>query len=202
MSRPFFYKLLEVPSVFEAVGRIVAPGAERDVLRQLERVLARLPKATKILDVGCGPASVLWKLGLEPVGLDHSPSYVAAFRRGGREAVEGSAESLPFPDHSFDAVWSFALLHHIPDDVARKALVEMLRVCRPGGSVVVFDAVMPEPAWRRPLAWALRRLDRGEFMRAQDQLEALLPGRQDWELSRIDYSLSGLEGAFLIRRPA
>ncbi|MBI3298601.1 MAG: class I SAM-dependent methyltransferase [Elusimicrobia bacterium] len=202
MGRPFFYDFLSVPAVFRAMQTLVAPGAEQDILRHLEGILSGLPKAGRILDVGCGPDSWLWKVGLDPVGVDLDTRYVDAFNelRPSR-AVVGSAEQLPFPDHSFDAVWSFGLLHHVPENVAAQAVREMVRVCAPGGAVVVFDAVLPEPAWKRPAAWAIRSLDRGEFMRSQAQLEALFPDRGSWDLTRIDYARSGLEGAFLVRKP-
>ena len=45
------------------------------------------------------------------------------------------ATKLPYPDASFDLVYSISVVEHIPDDTA--ALSEMLRVTRPGGRVIV-----------------------------------------------------------------
>lgn len=199
MSRLNIYQLLEFPAVFRMVQGLVAPGAEADLLELLGPVFAELPKAARILDVGCGPSSWLWKLGMDPVGVDVSPSYVKAFKSAGGIAHLGSADELPFPDKSFDAVWSFALFHHLDEATAQRTLSEMARVCCRPGYLFIFDSVMPETPWKRPFAWAVRRLDRGEHVRSQTELERLLPDRKSWEVRRIEYARTGLEGAFLIR---
>ena len=49
--------------------------------------------------------------------------------------VRSDAETLPFADASFDAVYSFGVLHHTPD--TRGAIEEIRRVLRPGGRAVV-----------------------------------------------------------------
>jgi SAM-dependent methyltransferase len=86
------------------------------------------------------------------------------------------------------------LLHHLSDGEARGAVGEMIRICRPCGYIVIFDAVLPEPAWQRPVAKILRRLDRGRFMRTQADLESFLVRREAWTCERISYSFIGLEG--------
>ncbi|NOZ06391.1 MAG: class I SAM-dependent methyltransferase [Chloroflexi bacterium] len=52
------------------------------------------------------------------------------------------AEGLPFPDDTFDLVTCRLGLHHFPHP--RQAVAEMVRVCRPGGSVGLVDNVVPE----------------------------------------------------------
>lgn len=44
---------------------------------------------------------------------------------------QGDAESLPYPDDSFDLVYSWGVIHHTPDTI--RAAGEILRVLRPGG---------------------------------------------------------------------
>ncbi len=105
----------------------------------------------------------------------------------------GSANMLPFPSASFGEVWSIGMFHHLPDHVAQGALSEMMRVCRPDGHVVIFDAVLPVRAWQRPLAYILRRADRGRFVRPQAVFEALLPQRSRWSVERVPYSHTGME---------
>jgi ubiquinone/menaquinone biosynthesis C-methylase UbiE len=51
------------------------------------------------------------------------------------ELRQGSALDLPFPDHSFDMVFSHGVLHHIPD--IKQAQQEIHRVLRPGGELVM-----------------------------------------------------------------
>lgn len=152
-----------------------------------------------MLDVGCGPFSLLWRLALKPVGVDRSTARIRAYRSGGLGCV-GSAAALPFAAGTFDAVASLGMLHHLGDDEAARALAEMRRVTKPGGPVVVFDAVLPEPAWRRPLAWAIRQADRGGFMRGEAALCELLSVAGTWHVDRFTYAATGLEGVVCVQR--
>jgi SAM-dependent methyltransferase len=120
--------------------------ADADIL-DLIRAAARLTPALRVLDVACGPGLV--SLALAPhashvTGLDLTPAMLGKARdlqrhRGLANLAWdlGRADSLPYPAEAFDAVvtrWSF---HHLLDPGA--ALAEMVRVCRPGGRVVVAD---------------------------------------------------------------
>ena len=186
------YGLLDIPWVYGCSQQFFAPGAAVAVTRAIRRLLQRLPPARIIVDVGCGPSSWLKRVGLQPVGVDRSWPYVARYGHGAR-AVMALADALPFASRSVDAVWSFFLFHHVPDDVARTAVSEMLRICRPGGSVVVCDGVMPRSAWRRPIAYAIRRWDRGAFMRREDEVRSLLPSHARFRAERMTYAFNGLE---------
>lgn len=99
-----------------------------------------------VLDVGCGTGAVSRRLvenGAQVWGLDFSPGMLTAARElsQGKERltfVEGSADSLPFEDNSFDYVTNAFSFHHYPD--AMDALGEMRRVLKPGGEVYLCDA--------------------------------------------------------------
>jgi SAM-dependent methyltransferase len=71
---------------------------------------------------------------------DISPGMVATLTSNAArlglavKAVRADAESLPFPDQSFDLVLGHAVLHHLPN--LRKAFAEFHRVLRPGGRLV------------------------------------------------------------------
>lgn len=70
---------------------------------------------------------------------DISPGMVAALHRNAQrlglsvETARADAESLPFPDASFDLVLGHAVLHHLPN--LRRAFAEFHRVLRPGGRI-------------------------------------------------------------------
>jgi len=197
MKERSIYRQLERPWLYRLSQTLLAPGNQKAIMNRIGKLLTHLPPATRILDVGCGPSSWLWQAGLRPIGLDLSVAYTASYNQQGGVAVTGSAAALPFSDNTFDGVWSIALLHHLPDDLARQTVNEMLRVCRPHGYIAIFDAVLPEPAWHRPLAYALRRLDRGKFMRRENELKNLLPPRESFGLERFTYTYNGLEAVLV-----
>lgn len=194
LREAWVYRVLDRPSVYRLAQRVLSPGAEKHFHRKLLEVWRDLPPVSRVLDVACGPSSRLWSIGMRPIGLDLSYGYAAAFHRAGGTCVTGSAVQLPFADGSMDGVWSQGLLHHLPDAVARQAVREMCRVTAPGGCIVIWDSVLPDPAWRRPIAYAIRKLDRGRFVRHEEQLLSLLPSRLSWRIERFTYSYIGLEG--------
>jgi len=90
-----------------------------------------------ILDLGCGDGQLTERIvgaGATVTGIDASSKMVAAARARGIAAEEGSAESLPYADHSFGAVFSNAALHWVRGQDAMVA--EVRRVLRPGGRFV------------------------------------------------------------------
>jgi ubiquinone/menaquinone biosynthesis C-methylase UbiE len=94
----------------------------------------RLESGMRVLDVGCGKGFLVKDLmlecsGLEAFGLDIS--HYAVLRCPpeivGRLHL-GSADSLPFPDRSFDAVLSINTIHNLPRADAVKAMREIERL--------------------------------------------------------------------------
>jgi len=190
-----------VSLIYRLSQSLLAPGSQRTLSRKVKSLVGELPLARHILDVGCGPRSYLWQAGLHPVGVDILPEHVEAFKNHGEKGIVGSAEALPLPDNSFEGVWSFGLLHHLPPDAARRSVNEMIRVCCRGGYIVILDGVLPESIWRRPLAWATRKLDRGRYIRYQHDLESLLLSCHKWSSERFVYSFTGLEGLLCVCYP-
>lgn len=91
----------------------------------------------RILDLGCGNGQLTSRIaatGARVQGVDASQQMVAAARDRGLDAIHANAESLPFADASFDAVFSNAALHWVQDQDAMLAQVH--RVLRPGGRFV------------------------------------------------------------------
>lgn len=93
-----------------------------------------------VLEIGCGSgvhAKLLAEAGARLTAVDLTPTAVEMTRRRlelhGLEGttLEADAESLPFPDRSFDFVWSWGVIHHSAD--TDRVIAEIARVLRPGG---------------------------------------------------------------------
>jgi SAM-dependent methyltransferase len=122
----------------------------------------------RVLEVGVGLGTdhvMLHRAGASPVvGVDLTPASVAhttcrlAIESFDADVRLADAESLPFPDADFDAVYSFGVLHHTPD--MARAIGEVRRVLRPGGTAVValYNRHSYFVAWR-----LLRHLVRGDW---------------------------------------
>ena len=146
------YDELFVPALFQQWGNVIAD-------------MAGIGPGHCVLDVACG-TGVLACAAAERVGaggavtgLDPNEEMLAVARRK-RARVEwksGRAESLPFPDQSFDRVASQFGLMFFEDRPA--ALREIMRVLRPGGrlAVAVCDALDHSPGYA-VLAELLHRL--------------------------------------------
>lgn len=80
----------------------------------------------------------------------------------------GDAENLPFPDASFDIVYSWGVLHHSPD--TQRAVDEVRRVLRPGGRAAVM--VYHRPALVGRVLWARYALLRGRPRTSLDEIYA------------------------------
>jgi SAM-dependent methyltransferase len=126
--------------------------SDADIVR-LMREAARLGPGAAVLDVACGPGLValaLAEVAGHVTGLDLTPAMLDKARelqrQRGRANVswqQGRADALPYPEASFDAVVTRFSFHHLTDPAA--ALAEMVRVCRPGGRVVVCDVYTTTP---------------------------------------------------------
>jgi SAM-dependent methyltransferase len=181
--------MLERPSIYRASQKLLSPDGERRLKSVVTRAMSELPPIGTVLDVGCGPCSLLGA----KYGLDLSFSYASHFPG---IAVVGSATSLPYRDNAFDAVVSFGLLHHLDECDAQRALSEMHRVASVW--VLVTDPVLPH-ALSNPLAWIVRKLDRGGHVRSEMRLRALFHG---WTIHRFRYTVTGLEGVLAYLRKA
>lgn len=93
----------------------------------------------KVLEVGCGmgtDAVQFARAGANYTGIDLTPRAIELVRqRFAQENLVGNlqnadAENLPFPDNSFDLVYSHGVLHHTPD--TQRAINEVHRVLKPG----------------------------------------------------------------------
>jgi SAM-dependent methyltransferase len=142
------------PEEYDRIGALEEAHWRYRAIRQtllsvLRRETQRGAPLRRILDAGCGTGGTLRALAeLAPaVGVDVHPRALAlARRRWAGPLVRGDVACLPFAAGSFDAVVSVDVLYHrrVEDDA--RALAELARVCRPGGTLVLW---LPAYAWLR-----------------------------------------------------
>ena len=108
--------------------------------RRLSLVRRYVPlENARILDVGCGIGTYVEKFRLfsgDVHGVDVDPERVALASKALPNIRVAAAESLPYPDRSFDFVFLHEVIEHVTDD--RQAIAEAVRVTDRGGHVVVY----------------------------------------------------------------
>jgi SAM-dependent methyltransferase len=111
---------------------------------ELEQVLPFMPAGCSILEIGAGAgwqAKVLADKGFQVTAIDIASSRYRADQIW--PVIDYDGEQIPFPDHSFDVVFSSNTLEHIPHVVT--FMDEVGRVLKPGGVAI---HVMPSGVWR------------------------------------------------------
>jgi len=142
---------------------------------------AGVAEGHRVLDVGCGPGALTSELARRVgagavAAIDPSESFVAecARRNRGVDVRQGRAETLPFPDATFDRTLAQLVFHFVSEPTA--AAAEMGRVLRPGGraAACVWDFAA-EMRLLRQFWDAARELD----PTAPDEATRLRFGRED-----------------------
>lgn len=110
-------------------------GFENFHASTFEPMYCEIVPGSKVLDVGCNSGEFMKILrdgkGCDVVGVDISTNALKLARKKKLKVYNATAEKLPFPDQSFDAVIMREVLVHIHEPV--KALKEIRRVLRPKG---------------------------------------------------------------------
>lgn len=162
----------EVRSYFDASAGdydcgYAASGSRGRTLRRRAELAAALLGAGPgdVLDAGMGGGVLLEELdrrGWRVAGVDLAPSMVERARgrlpHARERLLEGSIEDLPFADGSFDAVVATGVLEYAAHDLDR-AVTELVRVLRPGGTLVASFPNYRAPAtlWRAHVQYPLVR---------------------------------------------
>ena len=117
----------------------------------INKFYSKLKEGSKVLDLGTGFLSnleilvdtVIFKAIVWTVDIDKKPlnkaikNYTKYVKLGRLKPVQANVEELPFEDNFFDLVVSTLLMHHIGN--IPKALSEMYRVLKQGGTLVIVD---------------------------------------------------------------
>ncbi len=128
-------------------------AAEKAFVLAMRRI-AHNPTEAKVLDVGCGSGGDVYQLlraGYLPEnisGIDIQQDRLSDAKRlyPTIQFIYGDASKINFPDSSFDLLFESTMFATLPDDeISGKIATEMLRVCRPGGYLLLADWRIPKP---------------------------------------------------------
>jgi SAM-dependent methyltransferase len=196
---------LDTAALTERQKLMWGQGDYADIARTIEPVARTVVDAVGVrsgetlLDVATGTGNAALEAarrGARVTGLDLTPELLPIARRRARQErlelalVEGDAQALPFEDHSFDRVTSVFGAMFAPDQ--ERTAAELLRVCRPGGTVAVaawapeglngqlFATLarhLPPPpeGFRPPILWGVEDVVRQLFADAAEVGCELLP---------------------------
>jgi SAM-dependent methyltransferase len=156
----------------------------------------------KVLEIGVGMGAdyLQWlKAGTQATGVDLSAASIERARqRCDAEGLKselrvGDAEKLPFPDNSFDVVYSYGVMHHSPN--TPQCVHEAWRVLKPGGQarIMIYHhrSVTGAMLWLRYGTIGLKSLRRTVF----DHLES--PGTKSYTVAEARQLMSEFCGVNL-----
>lgn len=153
-------------------------------------------RGLRVLEVGVGMGAdyLEWlKAGALVTGVDLSQSSIDSARRRCEmaglqsELRVADAEKLPFPDDSFDVVYSYGALHHSPDTA--QCVREARRVLKPGGEARIM--IYHHRSITGFMLWLRYGLFRGKSLRQSvfDHLES--PGTKSYTLGEAETLFEG-----------
>ena len=172
-------QLYESDEVLWLLDGELHPGGERLTLRLAE--LAGVAPGQRVVDVACGRGATALllarALGCEAVGVDLGARAIAQARHAagaGERAsfLVGDAETLPLRDAGFDVALSECSLCTFPDKP--RAIAEMARVVRAGGTIAIADVTADLDALPAALRTAAAQVACVADARSADEYVALL----------------------------
>jgi SAM-dependent methyltransferase len=159
-------RLIQDQFTRQAIPFATAPAMSDEKALQRLVEFSHATSTDIVLDVACGPglvAAAFAKAVRSVTGIDLTPAMIA---RAGAHCHEqgvvnarfqvGDVRVLPFDEGSYSLIVSRFAFHHFLEPHA--ALAEMVRCCKPGGRILVVDAICsddPEKAaaWNRVEKW-------------------------------------------------
>jgi ubiquinone/menaquinone biosynthesis C-methylase UbiE len=116
-----------------------------------------LPRSLTLADIGCGTGTLTFELARfagKVIGIDLSREMLRHARALAKERQlrnvefrQGDALDLPLESHSVDAAFCVMVLHFLPDP--QRAIADLSRITRRGGTVILVDLVKHQQDWMR-----------------------------------------------------
>lgn len=160
----FFHNLLENRRIHNLVQKLFLVGRAK-ALRNTEQYL-RSNCQGRVLDVGCGTKRYAHLFGDDYYGIDINIRYLTL--KGCGACVCADAVKLPFRDASFDSVFSVAFFHHADSTTTEEVFKEMIRVSKPGSTMVIIDAFFPNNRFDL-IGYLIMKIERGRHAMTKEQ---------------------------------
>jgi len=187
---------------YDSYMRTMTLGRER-TLREMTVSLAQVKPGDCVLEAGCGTGTLTLAAKRQAgpsgkvFGIDIIPGMIELSQRKAAQAnldvtfQLGSIDDIPFPANQFDVVMCSFMIFHMSEMVRRKGIIEIYRVLKPQGRLLVLDLALPT----RPLPRAIAQLLFGGML--QHDLRELLPlmetsGFSDIEIAQARFRVLGL----------
>ena len=177
-------RLMQSPILYDFVQLLMG---EHQFRARLAPQLRALPAGTSLIDIGGGTGLGRQRSAAHRyVCVDLDFRKLRRFQCGqpGRLAVVADAAACPFDAATFDAILCTKVLHHLNETALKAALAETARILKPGGVLILADAIR-SGRWTSRMLW---RIDRGSFPRSAAEIRRALPPQYEvtlWEEFRI-----------------
>ena len=169
MQFSFKDKFLEISSVYaKLMGFLLAPKTYTTLVNEYIQPTT----GCSVLDVGCGPATILDFLpNVKYIGLDHNPNYIAtATRKYGSKGTFICAGVDQLNDYglkTFDRIIILGVMHHLDDAQLTQLMIALKDRLNNGGVLITFDVAFEDR--QNLVAKLLAKNDRGKFVRTKEQ---------------------------------
>lgn len=166
-------------SSYEALAR---PFARSIWKRVADEVVKRAPQNSTVVDLGCGPGTVLRLIrerrpDLTLIGSDIDPAIIhIAEKESINKNIQfrtASIDELPFQQQSADIVISSLMFHHLDEPVKHKAMEQIRRLLKPNGVFLLCDFSVPTHSWLTPFASTLLAIEHEAPKQLRGQLFTL-----------------------------
>jgi ubiquinone/menaquinone biosynthesis C-methylase UbiE len=179
-------------------------------MRNITVRLAQVKPGDSVLEVGCGTGTLTLTAKRQAgasgkvFGIDIIPGMIEVSQRKAAQAKEditfqlGSIDDIPFPADQFDVVMCSFMIFHMSKTTMHKGIIEVYRVLKPQGRLLVLDLALPTQPLQRFIA---QKMFGGML---QHELNELLPlmegaGFSNIEIAQAKFRVMGLSVLSFVR---
>ena len=162
-------KFLEISSVYaKLMGFLLGANTYKTLV---DEYIQPTPGCS-VLDVGCGPATILDLLhDVNYIGMDHNPNYIATakkkYRSKGTFICTGVDKLNDYGLKTFDRIIILGVMHHLDDGQLTELMMSLKDRLNIGGVLITFDGAYEDN--QNLISKFLAKNDRGKFVRSKEQ---------------------------------